>query len=105
MDAATIYNYFEVFLWLVFALVFFVPACRRGEKNRLFCICGGLIFVWASLSEYYEVQTGAWWTPWWMLCWKISFIVPFVLMLFWYLKINPTMKLFSKKFEDSEKPD
>jgi hypothetical protein len=88
MDAAKAYNIFEVFLWLGFSLIFFIPAVKRGEKHRLFCVLGGLGFVFASLSELAEVYSGAWWRPWWLLAWKASFGPIFILMFLWYRKIK-----------------
>ena len=105
MDPVRSYNLFEVFLWLAFSLVFWIPALRRKEKNRLFCILGGLAFVWASASEFFEAKTGAWWHPWWLLLWKISFCPVFVLMFMWYTKIVPDWreKVFGKT-NHSDKP-
>ena len=89
MKIALIYNVFEIFLWLGFSVVFWVPAFRRGERNRGFCVAGGLAFVWASLSEVVEAYTGAWWRPWWLLVWKASFVFVFVFMFRWYTRITP----------------
>jgi len=91
-DAVKWYNIFEGFLWSVFAAVFFVAALKPGEKNRRFCLMGGLIFVVMSLSEFYEVRTGAWWRPWWLILWKGGVGVAFVPMYLWYRKIKRKQK-------------
>jgi hypothetical protein len=98
MDAVTLYNIIEFFLWLGFAVVFFIPALRRDEKHRLFCALGGLGFVAASLSELVEVRTGAWWRPWWLLLWKASFFPYIAFMVVWYTRFTPDwrQKLFGK---------
>ena len=96
-DAVRTYNIIEGFYWLGISLVFFVPALRSREKNRLFCLLGGLAFVSAALSEFCEVHTGAWWKPWWLLVWKISFGPVFILMVIWYRKIKMTESPHSRQ--------
>jgi len=103
MDYVWAYNIFEGFLWLGFSCIFFIPAMKRTEKNRLFCILGGLAFVFASLSEFYEAHTGAWWKPWWLILWKGSFAPISVLMYLWYRKIQKTKRMHEKPSESSEK--
>ena len=105
MKTTLIYNVFEIFLWLGFSFVFWVPAFRRTEKNRPFCIAGGLAFLWASLSELVEAYTGAWWRPWWLLLWKASFIIVFILMFRWFITLNPNWQqrvLGKKKAKDGD---
>ena len=99
MDIVLLYNYTEIFIWLAFSLVFWVPAFSRGEKHRWFCVIGGLAFMCASASELVEAYTGAWWRPWWLLVWKASFSVVFVLMFRWYVRIVPDWRerAFGKK--------
>ena len=98
MDAVKIYNIIEIFLWLGFSVIFWIPALRRDEKRRAFCITGAVTFMVISASEVVEVYTGAWWRPWWLLVWKASPAVVFALMGRWYLRIIPDWqeKVFGK---------
>lgn len=97
------YNLFEGVLWASFSLFFLIPALKPGEKHRGFCLFGVFAFVTASLSEFYEAHTGAWWKPWWLIIWKASFGLFFAIILYWYWKIDPGFKrLKSKK---SSTPD
>jgi len=89
MDMVKAYNIFEGFLWIGFSLVFFIPAFKRSEKHRLFCLLGGLGFISSSLSDFYEAHSGAWWEPWWLVLWKASFAPLIIFMYLWYRKINP----------------
>ncbi|MBN1437074.1 MAG: hypothetical protein JW936_08355 [Sedimentisphaerales bacterium] len=104
MDIVLIYNCIEIFLWLGFSVVFWIPAFKRGEKHRWFCVAGGSAFVFASASELVEAFTGVWWRPWWLLVWKVSFVAVFVLLLGWYMRIFPDWRerVFGKGKETRE---
>ena len=65
-------NIIEGCFWLGVSVFFWVPAFRRGEKNRGFCFYGAAVFVCSACSDFYEAHTGAWWQPWWLILWNMG---------------------------------
>ncbi|MCP4708286.1 MAG: hypothetical protein GY869_06655, partial [Planctomycetes bacterium] len=63
-------NIIEGAFWVLLSLFFWIPACRRGERHRWFCVFGGAVLVLFGGSDFYEAHTGAWWKPWWLMVWN-----------------------------------
>jgi len=99
MDIERIGNLIEGYFWLAFSLVFWIPALRRGEKHRWFCLLAGAAVTIFGISDFVESQTGAWWKPWWLLAWKAGCNAAFIALAVWYVRITPNwrQKVFGKK--------
>lgn len=44
MEIERIGNIIEGFFWIAISLIFWLPALRRRERQRGFCLTGGLVF-------------------------------------------------------------
>ncbi|MCA8996952.1 MAG: hypothetical protein KDA80_08200 [Planctomycetaceae bacterium] len=73
MTGLQIFNACEGILWIALALIF---GCGRitglRPPLRIQFAVSLLLF---SLSEWIEIQTGAWWRPWWLAFLKGTCIV------------------------------
>jgi len=96
-------NIIEGIFWVFVSLVFFVPACKRQEKHRWFCLFGTGVFLVFGLSDFYEAGTGTWWKPWWLLCWKIGCNIGVGLIIFWYVRINGSVSAAISTFKNRKK--
>ncbi|NET74529.1 MAG: hypothetical protein F6K62_27615 [Sphaerospermopsis sp. SIO1G2] len=54
----------------------FQQQTSRAEKISLF-----LAFVGFGISDFLEIQTGAWWRPWWLFTLKAICLVSIVWLL------------------------
>ena len=63
------FNLCEGIVWLILAIViYFFPLFRDEKNNRGRGLSLFLIFF--GISDFIEMNTGAWWKPWWLLIWK-----------------------------------
>ncbi len=92
MEIERIGNIIEGFFWIAISLIFWLPALRRREKQRWFCLTGGLVFFIFGLSDFYESHTLAWWRPWWLMVWKAACSIGILIIILWYVKINGSWK-------------
>jgi hypothetical protein len=79
-----VFNYGEAVFWCACAITFFIHAGRgerRGKRDQLIL---GFAFVGFGLSDWIEVDTGAWWRPWWLLALKAICLL-IILRSFWKL--------------------
>jgi hypothetical protein len=81
-DASELYNYFEVGLWTLAAVVLAVHGLRReGVVRRDSLIGAGALLAFAG-SDWAEARTGnTWWDPWWLLAWKAACVLTFLVLL------------------------
>ena len=60
-----VFNFLEAILWLTvaagFALVFY-----RQRRDSDLMLAAGLLFFAFGISDFVEIQTGAWYRPWWL---------------------------------------
>jgi hypothetical protein len=74
------YNWTEVVLWGVIAVVFAKRALSAaGKKRRLLAIVAAA-FAAFSASDVIEVFTGSWWEPPWLLVLKVACVVTALLV-------------------------
>src|SRR5205809_1090278 len=78
MDADKIYNYVEVGLWSLYAIVLAVAAARVIGARRKIAIIASVAFSAFAVSDWVEASSGAWWRPWWLLVLKVACIATFV---------------------------
>ena len=78
MDADKIYNYVEVGLWSLYAIVLAVAATRTAGRRRKILLIASVGFLAFAYSDWIEAGTGAWWRPWWLLVLKGGCIATFV---------------------------
>lgn len=86
MDIAKVFNIFEVVLWIAIGLSFFVISFKNRNISRASCLILSIAFIAFGLSDYVEIQTGAWWQPWWLLVWKAVCIMVFAITFGFFLK-------------------
>ncbi len=67
MDMHTIYNYIEGVVWQIIAMATLLLFYRKSIPDALLLMVSFIIF---GISDFIEVQTGAWWRPWWLLVMK-----------------------------------
>ncbi len=68
MDTFRTINLCEGILWLAVSAGFLVALVRRGDRGAK--LIAALTFAAFGLSDFVEMDTGAWWRPWWLLMWK-----------------------------------
>jgi hypothetical protein len=84
-----IFNYGEAVLWWIFVLVFIVRAVRGEAKWRPDQLILALAFAGFGVSDWIEVETGAWWRPWWLLVLKAVCLLGIARSLW---KLRPLLK-------------
>lgn len=64
------FNFFEGILWIVLAVViYYAPVFHlKGKKDQRWLLAVTLILF--GISDFIEMNTGAWWRPYWLLIWK-----------------------------------
>ena len=80
MNASEIYNWVEVILWPSVGLACLIGTfCKQGKiPGQIWLLA--LAFAVFGLSDYIELQTGAWWKPWWLLAMKVGCTSAFILV-------------------------
>ena len=76
MTAFEIVNWTEVFLWPTIGLGCFFASIKKGADRKTLWIVG-TAFILFGLSDYIELQTGAWWKPIGLLLLKAGCIAVF----------------------------
>jgi hypothetical protein len=82
-NAAETYNYIEICIWAVLAVVVGGLALRRGRRgSRTHGIIAALTLAAFGASDYVEIRTGGeWWRPWWVLAWKTACVLTLAVLL------------------------
>ena len=81
-DASAFYNYFEVGLWTLAAVVLALHGLRRQGLVRRDCLVGAAALLAFAGSDWAEAKTGnTWWDPWWLLAWKATCLLTFPVLL------------------------
>jgi hypothetical protein len=78
MTVSDQFNVAEIVIWSAFALAFAILTVRTSPEKRTRRAVLAVAFLAFAVSDYVEIQTGAWWTPWWLLLWKAACIGVFV---------------------------
>lgn len=79
------YNAFEVLLWGAFALECVRRMLLRKSRPVQSGIAAAAFFLFA-VSDWIEIDTGAWWRPWWLLLIKAACVVTFCGLLIEHMK-------------------
>ena len=76
-------NLIEGILWICIGGCFGVSLVRselRGAKSM-----AAFTFIVFGISDFVQIQSGAWWKPWWLLLWKAACVgMMFVLIVYYY---------------------
>ena len=78
MDTTAAYNYVEVGLWGVYAMILAIAAVRAAGARRRIALIASLGFAAFAVSDWIEAGTGAWWRPRWLLVLKGICIATFL---------------------------
>lgn len=75
------FNLTEGFFWI--GLGAWLVLTRRVErKPRHYGLA--VVLVLFGISDFAEMQSGAWWQPWWLLMWKTVCVSGFILFFIPY---------------------
>ncbi|CAN5450441.1 hypothetical protein BH23VER1_BH23VER1_03900 [soil metagenome] len=78
----TAFNLAEGVLWILVAFITLrLPARSRRERLVVF-----VAFFAFGVSDFIEIQTGAWWRPWWLLAMKAACFLAFTPPLYRHLR-------------------
>ena len=92
-DASELYNYFEVGLWTLAAVVLAVHGLRREGMVRRDCFTGAAALLAFAGSDWAEAKTGnTWWDPWWLLAWQAACVLTFLVLLVRAVRRTRSMK-------------
>jgi hypothetical protein len=84
-DSVTLFNVFEVVLWSVLGLAILfwraLPMHWMSWNLPLACALFGF-----ALSDYIEIQTGAWWQPWWLFPFKACCFLSMIYFMVLYYR-------------------
>ena len=87
LDVGQIFNFFEALLWISISLALAYRSARNGEFKTLL-LGASLSFFIFGISDFIEMQTGAWYTPWTLFALKAACVISFVIHLVIYSKRN-----------------
>lgn len=80
---AEVFNLLEGLLWLGIAVGFATAFCKTRSNVDLKA-GAAVLFLTFGLSDFIEIQTGAWYRPWWLLAWKASNLVSLIIVYMLY---------------------
>ena len=75
----SVFNFFEALFWIAIATGFGVTYWRKRHNGDLMLAAGLLLFEF-GLSDFVEMQTGAWYRPWWLCVWKIATVIALLVL-------------------------
>ena len=81
--AVEVFNLLEGLLWLGIAVGFASAFCT-ARSNADLKAGAAVLFLTFGLSDFVEIQTGAWYRPWWLLVWKASNLMGLIIVYVLY---------------------
>ena len=97
------YNTFEILLWSIAGSGFLLSALLRSGQSRLQCFLAGVAFLLFAVSDWIELETGAWWRPWWLLVWKALCVIALAALYAWHVRVRRQKRLEADSIS-SERP-
>jgi hypothetical protein len=81
-EVAETYNYIEIGIWAVIAVVVAAASLRRRGGARAQGLLAAFTLAAFGASDYAEIRTGGeWWRPWWLLAWKTACVLVLLTLL------------------------
>ncbi len=79
------FNFYEAFIWFFVAGISFAYALSRPDKRQKILLLWTVpLWIAFGVSDFVEIQTGAWYRPWWLLAWKSVCVVTNGSLLIFY---------------------
>ena len=88
MTTANIFNSFEIALWSTIGVALLITSRKAPIKLKKLARLSACAFLAFAISDYIEIQTGAWWKPWWLLCLKAACIGVFLVTFYKYTRMR-----------------
>ena len=82
------FNFVEGFYWLFLGVFFVTLSKTMSHRYKRWTLFTFLILVLFGLSDFIEMNTGAYWIPGWLLVWNMGCILGFIFSLIWYVKLR-----------------
>ena len=86
LQMAESFNYFEIVLWSLFGLVMLIKSRDSNPNQTHIFYISSIAFFLFAMSDYIEIQTGAWWNPWWLFVMKAACVIAFIFCFIKYFK-------------------
>lgn len=82
------FNFIEGIYWVALGIFVLTLSKIIFQKYKKLALFTSLILILFSITDFIEIETGAYWTPWWLLVWNIICILGLTLSLAWYIKLK-----------------
>lgn len=82
------FNFIEGIYWLALGIFVLTLSKIIFQKYKKLALFTSLVLILFSITDFIEIETGAYWTPWWLLVWNIICILGLTLSLAWYIKLK-----------------
>lgn len=87
MSLEQIFNLGEGILWIMIA-GYLLLRSRWDRIYRMILIGGSVTFLFFGISDFIEMQTGAWYRPWWLFAFKALCVISLIAHFSLYLQIK-----------------
>ncbi|MHC4758076.1 MAG: hypothetical protein ACYTE8_05425 [Planctomycetota bacterium] len=84
MDIHSQFNLIEGIFWITVGVLIFVYSFKAKVLVHNIYYIGSILLIGFGLSDFVEIQSGAWWQPWWLLVWKGGCLAGFAVLGTWY---------------------
>ncbi len=81
-----LFNCIEIVLWSVFGFTMLVKSRDSNPNQTHIFYLSSIAFFLFAISDYIEIQTGAWWNPWWLFVMEAACGITFLFCIFKYFK-------------------
>ena len=87
-NLAESFNYIEIVLWSLFGFALLLKSRSVSIQFKKTTYISATAFFAFAVSDYIEIQTGAWWRPWPLFVLKAICVITFAYSLYAYMNIK-----------------